>query len=77
MVGDGVDTTDGLLRSHQHGLDDVDSGGGIFQQLLRISLDVRPDIEDRTMNIWDWILLAITSGLLVYLLIALLMAEKF
>jgi|GEM_PF-6083788 len=29
------------------------------------------------MNIWDWILLIITSGLLVYLIIALLWAEKF
>jgi K+-transporting ATPase KdpF subunit len=29
------------------------------------------------MSVWDWILLAITFGLLVYLIIALLLAEKF
>ncbi len=29
------------------------------------------------MSVWDWILLAITFGLLVYLILALLLAEKF
>lgn len=29
------------------------------------------------MSVWDWILLAVTFGLLVYLIIALLLAEKF
>ncbi len=29
------------------------------------------------MSVWDWILLAITFGLLVYLIVALLLAEKF
>ena len=29
------------------------------------------------MSVWDWILLAVTLGLLLYLIIALLLAEKF
>ncbi len=29
------------------------------------------------MSLWDWILLAVTLGLLVYLIFALLLAEKF
>lgn len=29
------------------------------------------------MSVWDWILLAVTFGLLVYLIVALLLAEKF
>jgi K+-transporting ATPase KdpF subunit len=29
------------------------------------------------MSVWDWILLAVTLGLLVYLIFALLLAEKF
>ncbi len=29
------------------------------------------------MSVWDWILLAVTLGLLVYLIVALLLAEKF
>ncbi len=29
------------------------------------------------MSFWDWILLAVTFGLLVYLIVALLLAEKF
>ena len=29
------------------------------------------------MSLWDWILLAVTLGLLVYLIVALLLAEKF
>ncbi len=29
------------------------------------------------MSVWDWILLAVTLGLLLYLIVALLLAEKF